>query len=487
MRGCFAVRCGRCGRCGTSNMRALWATFLLNTSFTTAQALGAAAANSLALFSDTGTMAIDSATYLINITAEYYKARLGVAGSAYVEIGASLLSVGGLLAVTGAIMADAVRRLENGNDGSGQVDPIIMLIFTSLNLLVDFAMCGSIMLRRSGGVGACLLARCPPCADCNDSGSSGADDGGIDVVVCPDHCCGHARAVSVPAPTSILRGGLGPDARAPVSSTSTAGSNADLLAAPPGPGAGGSCNCASDGKRRVPSAARLLRRCCASSLPLDAEHQLISVPNSRTESCRQDDRVQRSPLLVGSSSAPEYPDGTGARSLMSTQVISTIRVNIGPGRGSTPRRLFHTSLRRSARHRALSTSEEADPGHPPPETREGFKEEVRGLGTAHELNLCSAFAHVVADTMRTLTVMACALLVAVGGFDPSRTDAIGSLVVCGVILLVAAYVAIEAGTQMRSLLCESHPITNSAASFGGEDVLADVDAGQQTNGARSLR
>eukprot|EP00966_Prymnesium_polylepis_P142988 3300617-Prymnesium_polylepis.1 len=66
--------------------------------------------------------------------------------------------------------------------------------------------------------------------------------------------------------------------------------------------------------------------------------------------------------------------------------------------------------------------------------------------------MCSAFAHVIADTMRTLTVMGCALLVSVGGFDSERTDAVGSLVVCCIILGIAAYIGHEALVQLRSHL-----------------------------------
>jgi Co/Zn/Cd efflux system component len=68
-----------------------------------------------------------------------------------------------------------------------------------------------------------------------------------------------------------------------------------------------------------------------------------------------------------------------------------------------------------------------------------------------ELNLCSAFAHVLADTMRTLTVMTCALLVSFGGVDALTADAVGSLVVSAIIALVAAYVLYEACVQALAL------------------------------------
>ena len=139
-------------------MRALWATFLLNTSFAIAQMFGARAANSLALLGDTGTMCVDSATYAINIVAEYHKESVGARGAAMVEIGASLISTLALIGVTVAIMLDAVSRLQAQNTGTDvAVDPVIMLIFTAFNFLIDIFMCLSIILRRTGGVTACFV------------------------------------------------------------------------------------------------------------------------------------------------------------------------------------------------------------------------------------------------------------------------------------------------------------------------------------------
>ena len=74
------------------------------------------------------------------------------------------------------------------------------------------------------------------------------------------------------------------------------------------------------------------------------------------------------------------------------------------------------------------------------------------ISTEQDLNLCSAFAHVLADTMRTLTVMVCALLVWVGGLDSKTTDALGSLAVAGVILIVAVYVAVETARSLKRLI-----------------------------------
>ena len=57
----------------------------------------------------------------------------------------------------------------------------------------------------------------------------------------------------------------------------------------------------------------------------------------------------------------------------------------------------------------------------------------------------------LADTLRTLTVMTCALLNLIGGLDADRTDAIGSLVVCAVVAAVALEVAYETVAQWRRL------------------------------------
>ena len=105
-------------KCSEPNMRALWATFILNTSFTICQALGARAANSLALLGDTGTMAVDSLTYAINLAAEYNKYRLSVRTSDKIEIVASVFSVFALVGVTIYVMQDALKRLSS-TEGAG--------------------------------------------------------------------------------------------------------------------------------------------------------------------------------------------------------------------------------------------------------------------------------------------------------------------------------------------------------------------------------
>ena len=77
------------------------------------------------------------------------------------DIGVSLFSVAALCGVTVYVMHDAIRRLGKSESEEDDVNPTIMLFFTSINLLIDFGMFGSIVLRR-GGFGGCLCSRCKP-------------------------------------------------------------------------------------------------------------------------------------------------------------------------------------------------------------------------------------------------------------------------------------------------------------------------------------
>ena len=69
-----------------------------------------------------------------------------------------------------------------------------------------------------------------------------------------------------------------------------------------------------------------------------------------------------------------------------------------------------------------------------------------------ELNMCSAFTHLLADTMRTVTVLASSLLTWLGHTDSVQTDAIGSVVVGVVVLAIAVFVLYEAVVQTRTYL-----------------------------------
>ena len=269
-----------CCRCD-ERTRPLWSAFVGNTVFTTAQVFGATFANSLAMFSDTSTMFVDSITYLVSLVAEHQRVRCGVRGAAAAELGASAFSVIALFAVTIAVTNDAARRITT-HEEEEDVDPRIMLGFTIVNLFVDIFMCAPFvkLLRRRPG---------------RRSGQSSA----------------------LVESTIVL-------SDAPQASE--------------------------------PSESR-------------AESRVVVVPQDGERSPRDE---------------PAAGDGGGGLD----------------------------------------------------------------LDASKELNLFSAFAHVFADTLRTLTVLTCALLVWVAGVPPETADAVGALIVSGIVLVITLYLAYETFVQL---------------------------------------
>ena len=270
-----------CCRCD-ERTRPLWSAFVGNTVFTTAQVFGATFANSLAMFSDTSTMFVDSITYLVSLVAEHQRVRCGVRGAAAAELGASAFSVIALFAVTIAVTNDAARRITT-HEEEEDVDPRIMLGFTIVNLFVDIFMCAPFvkLLRRRPG---------------RRSGQSSA----------------------LVESTIVL-------SDAPQASE--------------------------------PSESR-------------AESRVVVVP-------QDGERSPRDEPAAGN-------DGGGGLD----------------------------------------------------------------LDASKELNLFSAFAHVFADTLRTLTVLTCALLVWVAGVPPETADAVGALIVSGIVLVITLYLAYETFVQL---------------------------------------
>jgi len=61
----------------------------------------------------------------------------------------------------------------------------------------------------------------------------------------------------------------------------------------------------------------------------------------------------------------------------------------------------------------------------------------------HSLNMTSAFVHLVADTMRTLTVLSSSLVVLLTSGDAVEADAIGSLVVSTLIIFAVLFLFVE--------------------------------------------
>ena len=253
--------------------RPLWLAFVGNTVFTSAQVVGATFANSLAMFSDTSTMFVDSVTYLVSLVAEHQRARCGPRGAQAAELGASAFSVIALFAVTVFVAHDAVERVYGGEEEE-DVDPAIMLGFTIVNLFVDFFMCAPFVR----------------------------------------HVVRRRR------------------------------------------------------RRRFPTEVSLAQVQASSAQPGSPE-------------CRV------TPYSAEPAAADAAADGDGIE-----------------------------------------------------------------LNASKELNLVSAYAHVFADTLRTLTVLTCALLVWVAGVPPETADAVGALIVSGVVLVITLYLAYETFVQLLAFV-----------------------------------
>jgi len=126
--------------CGTSNLRALWGMFLLNTAFAISQMIGSIIANSLSMFSDSGSMLVDSFAYMINIFLERRKNQLGPDATKLWEVYTSVASVVLLVIVTIVALTDAAKRLQSREDDD-DVDGRFVLGFAAGNLFVDVIMC----------------------------------------------------------------------------------------------------------------------------------------------------------------------------------------------------------------------------------------------------------------------------------------------------------------------------------------------------------
>jgi len=136
------VEVGTDGCLRTSNLRALWGMFILNTLFAFTQLVAAAVANSLSMFSDSGSMLVDSFAYLVNIVLERRKHQLGPSKTKLWEVYASVTSVGLLVAMTVFAIVDATARLKNDDeDDESTVDGKIVFAFAAGNLVLDVVMC----------------------------------------------------------------------------------------------------------------------------------------------------------------------------------------------------------------------------------------------------------------------------------------------------------------------------------------------------------
>lgn len=115
--------------------------------------MAAIAANSVSMMSDSGSMLVDSFSYIVAIGTERRKIKHGLEASKLIEAMCSLISVGLLITVTSVTMSDAINRL-NGleeDDGEDEVTGELVVIFSGLNLLMDVVMCTNYWYQLRGG------------------------------------------------------------------------------------------------------------------------------------------------------------------------------------------------------------------------------------------------------------------------------------------------------------------------------------------------
>ena len=156
------------------DIRALWLTFCLNTSFTGCQLAGSIISHSLALSADTGTMFVDSGTYAINIFAEFLKIRGAQRRTAAaVDLFAASVSVIALIVVASLDFQKSIEKLISNNsnsteagsgDGDDDINAPVVFGFTAGNLLIDIGMLGSIFLRNRGGWKGFFMCPCDTAA-----------------------------------------------------------------------------------------------------------------------------------------------------------------------------------------------------------------------------------------------------------------------------------------------------------------------------------
>ena len=110
----------------------------------------------------------------------------------------------------------------------------------------------------------------------------------------------------------------------------------------------------------------------------------------------------------------------------------------------------------------------ADPGDAPPSDAAGEQPARSGA----DLNVCSALAHVLADTLRTVTEMACSLLIWLDkDINGEMADAVSALLVCAIILAVACAITWETVMLVRQSVLKPTQRTPP-------DVVQPLPAGQ---------
>jgi Co/Zn/Cd efflux system component len=135
-----------------NNQYVLGVTALCFLSFVIAEIAGALYSHSLSLIGDAAAMMVDVFTYAFNMYAERVKSRGEVISNRarlIMEVYIPSLSVCALIGVTAYITQQAVIVLLHPNDqGSEDVNILMLWLFSSLNALVDIASLGMFCVSR---------------------------------------------------------------------------------------------------------------------------------------------------------------------------------------------------------------------------------------------------------------------------------------------------------------------------------------------------
>lgn len=139
---CSLWRCNKKEGGGPSNLTLLSTAFVSFLIFTAAQLCAALVANSQSMLADTGAMSVDICSYALNWFAERKKCNAKhKRQQLQLELIAPSFSVIALLGVTIYSLDGAIRTLLAGHivvfNPSNQPNLLIMLLFSSLNLLLD--------------------------------------------------------------------------------------------------------------------------------------------------------------------------------------------------------------------------------------------------------------------------------------------------------------------------------------------------------------
>jgi len=125
-----------CGCFWTRNAKTFFLAFVMFTTITSAQVVGALIANSNALLEDCASMALDAVTYLFNIAGEC-RPEPNNRKRQRNQLISSGLSFGALLGITVYFLQDAIQTLASGDFSGDDVNAYVVFGFAVAGLLFD--------------------------------------------------------------------------------------------------------------------------------------------------------------------------------------------------------------------------------------------------------------------------------------------------------------------------------------------------------------